>query len=121
VLGAPVIAAVALHGDPDRPVGRCIFAREQAPLLPVLEIAVSAAPLVPGCPANSPRLPGIGNEATLCRLDRSPTETHYVLTSRVRDLFFRTTLFRPSPDPKQQEAPEHQLERIAEQVAGNLF
>jgi hypothetical protein len=117
-LGAPATTAVTLHGDPDRPEGTCTFT---APQGSVLEVAVTAVPSEPVCPANSLKLPAIGNEATFCRLDRSPTETRYVLTSRVRDLFFRTTLTLPQPDPKQQEAHQQQLERIAEQVAGNLF
>ena len=121
-LGAPATTAVTLHGDPDRPEGTCTFT---APQGSILEVAVTTTPSEPVCPVNSLKLPAIGNEATFCRLDRSPTETRYVLTSRVRDLFFRTTLsLQPSnsqPDPKQQEAIQHQLERIAEQVAGNLF
>jgi len=116
-LGAPATTLVALHGDSDPPEGTCTFT---APRGSILEVAVTTTPSEPVCPANSLKLPAIGNEATFCRLDRSPTETRYVLTSRVRDLFFRTTLTLPLPAPKQQEAPQ-QLERIAEQVAGNLF
>jgi hypothetical protein len=121
-LGTPITTAITLRGDPDLPEGTCTFT---APQGSILEIAVTSTPPEPVCPANSPKLTGIGNEATFCRLDRPPTETRYVLTSRVRDLFFRTTLTlqppAPSPDPKQQEAHQQQLERIAEQVAGNLF
>jgi hypothetical protein len=116
-LGAPVTTAVTLHGDPDRSEGTCTFT---APQGSVLEIAVIAAPSEPACPANSPKLPGIGNEASFCHTDNRDR-----ITSRVRDLSFRTTLTlqppAPQPDPKQQEAHQQQLERIAEQVAGNLF
>jgi hypothetical protein len=124
-LSGPVVTAVHLEADPDHPLGTCTFTLQQSPTPSVLEIAVTTTPSEPACPANSLKLPAIGNEATFCRLDRSPTETRYVLTSRVRDLFFRTTLTlqrpAPQPDPKQQEAHQQQLERIAEQVAGNLF
>jgi hypothetical protein len=117
-LGAPVTTTVTLHGDPSRPDGTCTFT---APQGSVLEVAViTTTPFEPVCPAHSLKLPAIGNEATFCRADR-----RYVLTSRVRDLFFRTTLSTqpggPQPDPKQQEANQQQLERVAEQVAGNLF
>jgi hypothetical protein len=115
-LGAPVTTAVTLQGDPDRPEGTCLFTAPQG----TLEIAVTTAPSEPACPANSLKLPGIGNEATFCH-----TENRDRITSRVRDLSFRTTLSTqpgaPQPDPKQQEAHLHQLERVAEQVAGNLF
>ena len=115
-LGTPVTTAVTLHGDPDRPEGICTFTAPQG----TLEIAVTTTPSEPACPATSLKLPGIGNEATFCH-----TENRDRITSRVRDLFFRTTLSTqtgaPQPDPKQQEAHQHQLERVAEQVAGNLF
>jgi len=119
-LGGPVASVVHLEGDPDQPIGSCTFTLQHSPAPPVLEIAVSSAPSQPACPDNSPKLTGIGNEATLCRFDR-----RYVLTGRVRDLFFRATLSpqptAPQPSPNQQDTPQHQLENVAEQVAGNLF
>jgi hypothetical protein len=119
-LGAPVTTAVSLHGDPDRPEGTCLFTAPQGSVLEIAVIAATTTPSEPACPANNLKLTGIGNEATFCH-----TENRDRITSRVRDLFFRTTLSpqpgAPQPDPQQQEAHQHQLERIAEQVAGNLF
>jgi hypothetical protein len=116
-LGAPVTTAVTLHGDPDHFEGTCTFTTPQSS---VLEIAVTTTPSEPACPTTGLKLPGIGNEATFCH-----TENRDRITSRVRDLSFRTTLSlqppTPQSDPKQQEAHQHQLERIAEQIAGNLF
>jgi hypothetical protein len=116
-LGGPAIPAVQLSGDPNRPMGRCIFSRQQA----VLEIAVSGAPLEPGCPANSAKLTGIGNEATFCRLDSK--QTRYVINSRVRDLYFRVSLAIPAPAPASQplDHEREQIQLIAEQVAGSLY
>jgi hypothetical protein len=119
-LGTPVTTVVTLHGDPDRPEGTCLFTAPQGSVLEIAVIAVSTSPSEPACLANSLKLPGIGNEATFCHTDNRDR-----ITSRVRDLSFRTTLSlqppTPQPDPRQQEAHQQQLERIAEQVAGNLF
>jgi hypothetical protein len=118
-LGTPVTTAVTLHGDPDRPEGTCLFTAPQG-TLEIAVIAVITTPSEPACPTTGLKLPGIGNEATFCHTDNRDR-----ITSRVRDLSFRTTLSlqppTPQPDAKQQEAHQHQLERIAEQVAGNLF
>lgn len=125
-LGGPAITAVQLHGDPNRPIGSCIFTRQGNAATSVLEIAVSSAP-GPACPSTSPKLTGIGNEATFCRLDadpnHSPVQARYVINSRVRDLYFRVglTIPIPAPAPKPLDDQREQIQLIAEQVAGSLY
>jgi hypothetical protein len=125
-LGGPAITAAQLHGDPNRPMGSCIFTRQGNAATSVLEIAVSGAPLEPGCPANSPKLTGIGNEASFCRLDtnpnHSPAQARYIINSRVRDLYFRVSLaIAPTPASQPLDHEREQIQLIAEQVAGSLY
>jgi hypothetical protein len=120
-LGGPAATAVQLSGDPNRPMGSCIFARQGNAATTVLEIAVSSAPPGPACPSTSPKLTGIGNEATFCRLDSK--QIRYVINSRVRDLYFRVSLAIPAPAPAFQplDHEREQIQLIAEQVAGSLY
>jgi len=87
-----------------------------------LEVIVESTPRTT-CPPASPKLPGIGNEAVACRLQRSPNETVDMVSSRVRTLYFTVSLkIQGAANPgiplnKQRDI----VERAAEQVAGNLF
>jgi hypothetical protein len=121
ILGGPVLSTVK-RTSTESPEGSCTFTLSQGAVLSTLEIVVARTPK-PVCPTDSPKLTGIGNEATVCRLNHSPTEQRYAIDSRVRDFYLRTTLTLPNAAPTSQNPsdPQQLLERVAEQVAGNLY
>ncbi len=117
--------AKALGGDVDVAAtgsaedGTCRFSRRDA-AMDTLEIAVGGnAP--PGCPAGSVKLVGIGNEAARCHLTAARGEMAEMVSGRVRDLNFTLILRGQKRDAKPQDPQSDALERLAEQVAGNLF
>ncbi len=121
-------AARALDGDvsvttnvTDTGEGSCRFSRQQEPAN-VLEILVSKSG-VRSCPADSPRLTGIGNEATLCRLREPHSDSVEMVSSRVRELHFTVTLSLHGlkSSTKSPDSSADELQQIAEQVAGNLY
>jgi hypothetical protein len=118
MLGGNVSAVIKLS-PPEQ--GSCAFTLQQGATTYVLEVVVESTPRTT-CPPASPKLPGIGNEAVACRLQRSPNEFVDVLSSRVRTLYFtvsltiRGTTLPPTPLDKQRDI----VERAAEQIAGNL-
>jgi hypothetical protein len=83
---------------------------------------VSKAAL-PGCPADSIPLRGIGNEAVLCRYPGPHGEAIQMVSSRVRDQRFTVTITTRGREKtvKAQEAQDDPIARVAEQVAGSLF
>jgi hypothetical protein len=121
-------AAKMLGGDvsvvlnvSDSGEGSCKFSREQGPT-GVLEIVVTKAGL-PGCPANSVALPGIGNEANICRRAGPHGEVVQMVSSRVRDQHFVVTITsreheKAARRPEPQDEP---IARVSEEVAGSLF
>ena len=118
MLGGDV--SVAVHVS-DAGEGSCNFVRKQEPGA-FLKIEVSKAAL-PSCGADSTKLRGIGNEAMRCRLAGSSGKDAEMISSRVRDLHFTLTLALQGKDSAASSADVQQdaFERIAEQVAGNLF
>ena len=102
--------------------GSCVFSIQQGAAMYSLEVIVESTPRTT-CPPASPKLPGIGNEAVACKLQRSPNETVDMVSSRVRTLYFTVSLKVQGtanpliPIDKQRDI----VERAAEQVAGNLF
>lgn len=81
------------------------------------------------CPQDAMKVKALGNEAVQCRRTGEHNESIDVITGRVRDVFFAvsisgvpdaaTTPGTPAHPDDQFDAPL--LERVAEQVAGNLF
>jgi len=110
----------------DSGTGTCTFSRVQATtkdgFKDVLKISVQKAPQA-NCPSGSPKLTGIGNEAVLCTVQRSPEESVEMIVSRVRELHFTISMTSHKKPPKSTEAnyADSPIEQIAEQVAGNLF
>lgn len=100
--------------------GSCTFTRQDGGK-DILKIDVSKAPLE-SCPAESSKPKGIGNEAALCRIHRSPNEAVELVVSRVRDFHFTVSL-SVHADALQtgMNHAEEAVKQIAEQVAGNLF
>jgi hypothetical protein len=118
MLGGDLSAVVKLT-PPEQ--GSCAFTLQQGATTYVLEVVVESTPRTT-CPPASAKLPGIGNEAVACRIQRAPNELVDVVSSRVRTLYFtvnltiRGTTTSPTPLDKQRDI----VERAAEQVAGNL-
>jgi len=113
---------VAVTADvSDSGEGSCKFSREQGPP-EILEIVVRKA-VLPGCPADSVTLRGIGNEATMCRHAGSNGEVVQMVSSRVRDHHFIVTVTSRGHEKaaNAQDAQDEPIARIAEQVAGSLF
>jgi hypothetical protein len=119
MLGGDVSAVIKLTPPGE---GSCVFSLQQGAAMYSLEVIVESTPRTT-CPPASPKLPGIGNEAVACRLQRSPNETVDMVSSRVRTLYFTVSLkIQGAANPgiplnKQRDI----VERAAEQVAGNLF
>ena len=119
MLGGDVSAVIKLN-PPEQ--GACTFTLQQGAATYSLEVVVENTPHTT-CPPASPKLPGVGNEALSCRLQRSPNEVAELVTSRVRTLYFTISLTTQGtatptiPVSKQKDI----VERAAEQVAGNLF
>lgn len=131
ILGGPVLSVVKLANSAETPEGSCTFTSSTLPSpspqdasLSTIEIVVTRTP-APACPSDSPKLTGIGNKATACRLERSATEVRYAIDSRVRDLYLRISLTlrdaSTSPTSKSTANQQQLLERVAEQVTGNLY
>jgi len=124
VLGGPVRVAVNVAVNVAHPApGECTFVSNTTPRQE-LKILVGSAGL-PGCPAASASVSGIGTQASRCHLPHPPGassgEPSLVLSGRVRTLHFAVAL-SPAETPVQASARrEDALESIAEQVAGNLF
>ena len=117
VLGGGVTSMVRIAQSGE---GSCTFTRQDGPK-DVLKIVVSKGPLE-SCPAESGKPKGIGNEAGLCKIQRSPNEAVQLLVSRVRDFHFTVSL-SVHADALQtaMSHAEEAVKQIAEQVAGNLF
>lgn len=119
-------AAHALGGDVSVTVtvsngneGSCRFSRQDGSAN-ALEIVV-AKNVAATCPAGSPKLIGIGNEATRCRIPGTRGDTAEMLSSRVRDLHFSIVLREQKRSAKPGDTQDDALEQLGEQVAGNLF
>lgn len=119
-LGGRVSATVKVSSSGE---GSCTFLRQEGPR-DTLKVVVQKAAMG-SCPAGSPELKGIGNEAVMCTMRRSPNESVEMIVSRVRELHFTvqvTTHKRGSAaGDGRPDRMDSALEQLAEQVAGNLF
>ena len=99
----------------------CRFTSTAASEQTAIEIRIGKAD-VHACPSSSTRLTALGNEAVQCRIaNKGPTTD--LISGRVRDSYFVVSMTN-LPDAA---ASAHDpfaasvLERVAEQVAGNLY
>lgn len=100
--------------------GTCAFTRQQG-TNDSLKISVQRV-AQDSCPDGSVKLKGIGNEAVLCRVQRSPNELVEMVVSRVRELHFTVSFsLRGESRTGDVSRAEEAVKQIAEQVAGNLF
>jgi len=99
--------------------GTCRFTRRDETAV-FLAIHVSAAALA-GCPAGSPPLHGIGNEAARCRVSTSHGVSEEMASGRVRDVHFTVVMVGRSGRRDARSTEPDELARIADEVTGNLF
>jgi hypothetical protein len=119
-LGGSVSATVQVLESGE---GSCTFTRQQG-AKDTLKVAVARTVLPSAsCPAESPKLKGVGNEAVLCKVQGAPGELAEMLISRVRELHFTVSvsLHSEGSQTADQGRAEEVVKQIAEQVAGNLF
>jgi hypothetical protein len=125
VLGGEV--SVTAHADRIGQ-GECHFSRQYDGKVHSIDVRVSKVNDHP-CPEGSEKLGALGNEAMQCRRLPAKNEETDILVGRVRDVFFMVSISnvpevaRKSDDPHSPNDPfgASLLEKVAEQVAGNLF
>jgi len=119
-LGGEVSEVVSVSGALE---GTCKFSLKQKPDRRI-DVHVSKTTL-DGCPAGSSSLRGIGNEALRCKLAATSELRSEMISGRVRDRFFTVELNIGESEGNSATSsstdPADPLERIAEQLAGNLF
>ena len=128
---APGSAAIALGGDvtvtalsENNWQGACHFERQTTGVRRTIDIRVSDANSH-SCPTGSTELPALGNEAVQC--SRAENGEHVdTIAGRVRNAWFEVSItgvpYAARVLPSGGEPNRASLlERLAEQVAGNLF
>jgi hypothetical protein len=128
-------AATALGGDvvvtahsENNWQGSCRFTRQTSGSTQAIDIQVSKENSHP-CPGGSTRLKALGNEAVECLRLTSAGEHADTLAGRVRDAWFEVTMTGVTEATREPPVNAHpadpysatMLERIAEQVVGNLY
>ncbi|MGC2232038.1 MAG: hypothetical protein WBA09_11075 [Candidatus Acidiferrum sp.] len=118
-LGGSVSATVQVSESGE---GSCTFSREQGTPKETLKIVVLKKPL-PSCPAGSPGVKGIGNEAVECTVRQSSQESTQMIVSRVRGIYFTVSITPAEQQPASAESShsDSAIERVAQLVSGNLF
>jgi hypothetical protein len=124
VLGGAV--ALAMHVDGNAQ-GNCRFTRANGIEQKVIEIVIGKADTQP-CPHGSTNLTALGNEAVQCKT-ANQGKTVNMIAGRVRDIFFVVSITNlpdaatvpDGPAPAHDSFNASILERVAEQVAGNLY
>lgn len=108
--------------------GSCRFMRRTSPAAPSVEVLVGPTDMHP-CPQGSMKLLSLGNGAVQCRRTVSLSQPSGIIAGRIRAVYFVVTLtgiagaMTPEPaDPRLADAfAASPLERMAEQVVGNLY
>lgn len=119
LLNGPVAVTTSILPAGD---STCTFTLQQGAATPVLEISIAATDQSI-CPPNSMKLSGVGNEAVSCSQNHPPNGTTDIVSGRARDLYFAVRL-TVSGKPSATLSPalrQSVLERVAEEVAGNLY
>jgi len=116
-----------VHADGNT-AGSCRFSRQRGNTAASIEILVGPAD-AHLCPQESTSLKALGNEAVQCRISSSPSQVSDRIAGRIRKVFFVVTMTN-IPDATQPEPADPHLadayaasaiERLAEQVVGNLY
>ena len=125
ILGGGVTTMVRASGNWD---GSCRFTRQTVKATETLEILVGNAD-THSCPEGSSKLKAIGNEAVQCRRSIAPGQETDTIAGRVRNVYFVVALTnvdgailgQPADARPADPYGASPLERLAEQVSGNLY
>jgi hypothetical protein len=125
VLGGDVTLATHASGNWD---GSCKFEHPSGKIMQTIEILVSKTDSHP-CQTESTSLKALGNESVQCSRTTAQGDQSDSIAGRVRDAYFVVTMTNvPGAvrEPVTKTRPSDQfeacpLERVAEQVTGNLF
>ena len=128
ILGGPVTRTATLNDQGD---GFCDFSRQQGAATLHLRISVATMTDIPKqfpayvaqCPAKSPPLRAIGNEAVICSIQDNSDGHAEKVVGRVRAQAFVVSVSSTvQDDPSMtQEMRREKANLVAEQVAGILF
>jgi hypothetical protein len=125
VLGGPVTLSANVENSQQ---GMCHFTRESETKVRALEITIGKED-THLCPEGSTKLVALGNEAMQCKTSNAKGQWLYVIAGRMRNVYFAVSI-ENSPDavavpskPARRIDPfgASELERITEQVVGNLY
>lgn len=124
-LGGDVTMVAHASGNWD---GSCKFEHRSEKVTQTIEILVSKTDSHP-CPTMSTSLKALGNEAVQCAHTNPNGDESDIIAGRVRDAYFVVTMTNVRGairEPSGQTRPSDpfdasSLERVAEQVVGNLF
>jgi hypothetical protein len=124
-LGGAVTMVAHASGNWD---GSCKFEHRSEKITQTIAIQVSNTDSHP-CPAGSRSLKALGNEAVQCSRANARGHEADTIAGRVRDVYFVVTMTNVSGAVREPSAHAHPsdpfescpLERVSEQVAGNLF
>lgn len=125
LLGGDVTVAAHIEGAS---AGSCRFVRQSGAPSASIEVLVGPTDTHP-CPQGSAKLRALGNEAVQCRLTPQTAQQSDVIAGRMRNVYFVVTLTnvggaltQEPADPRLADAyGASALERVAEQVVGNLY
>ena len=125
LLGGEVTVVAHVDGNA---AGSCSFVRGSGENAASIEIRVGPMDTHP-CPQDSVKLKALGNEAVQCRHGAAPSRQSDQIAGRIRNVFFVVTMTNipgattPEPsDPRLADAyAASPIERLAEQVVGNLY
>ena len=125
VLGGHVTLSAHVEGVRQ---GSCRFARASESGVKIISIVIGKEDTHP-CPHGSARLVALGNEAEQCKSQDAQRQRSDVIAGRMRDAYFvvgignvpDATTIPPAPARPSDPFSASILERITEQVVGNLY
>lgn len=125
VLGGPVTLTAHVETNSQ---GVCHFTRESGDVKEDLGIMIGKED-PHACPQGSTKLVALGNEAAQCKSRNSQGELLDVIAGRIRNVHFVVSITNPLPASTVPAAAGRPpdlygvpvLERVAEQVVGNLY
>jgi hypothetical protein len=124
-LGGAVTLSAHVENDQQ---GMCRFSRESDGKIKVLEITIGKED-THVCPVGSTKLSGLGNEALQCKNSKASGLRLDVIAGRIRNVYFAVTIgnvLDAATVPSATEPPldpygASVLERVTEQVVGNIY
>jgi hypothetical protein len=124
LLGGEVTLVTHVNGTWE---GSCTFTRGTGPSAPAIEIVIGKLNVHP-CPETSTKVNALGNEAVQCSraMDGRKADT---IAGRMRDVYFAVSMINVADATLEEPGDQHlspeygasPLERVAEQVVGNLY